>query len=277
LVTKCGFDNQGGASGIDLLVSYGPTLLVNIGFDPNFRVVVPMQIPISGITGVRALVDTGAAESCIDSLLASQLNLPIVDRRPIAGVHGSQEANMHLAQVYVPSLNFTIYGAFAGVHLTAGGQFHRALIGRTFLRSFTMVYEGRIGTVTLSTWTALSTSLPYSLNSIFARHLFPGESFPPTIEQSWTNRSASVPWRLLPEYLLIKVPEKMKRFDTNVSAVESALQERPEIFHRVGIDIPIRILNGMVDDGMLEVAFSSLSGFWACIWVFCGNNRISRS
>jgi hypothetical protein len=52
----------------------------------------------------------------------------------------------------VPTLNVTIYGAFAGVHLAAGGQLHQALIGRTFLSSFsfTMVYEGATGTVTIS-------------------------------------------------------------------------------------------------------------------------------
>lgn len=102
------------------------------------------------MTGINALVDTGAMESCIDSLLAAQLGLPIVDRRKVSGVHGSQEVNVHLAQVHVPSLKVTIYGAFAGVHLAAGGQAHNALIGRTFLRNFTMVYEGRTGTVTLS-------------------------------------------------------------------------------------------------------------------------------
>src|SRR5262245_27820099 len=37
----------------------------------------------------RSLVDTGAMESCIDSGLAMRLNLPIVDRRKISGVHGA--------------------------------------------------------------------------------------------------------------------------------------------------------------------------------------------
>jgi hypothetical protein len=40
---------------------------------------------------------------------------------------------------------------FAGVHLVTGGQIHWALIGRTFLQHYTMVYEGRTGTVTIST------------------------------------------------------------------------------------------------------------------------------
>lgn len=148
--TLCGFnDVPGGASGADQLVSYGPTLLVNIGFDPAYDSTRGVS-PVAGVTGINALVDTGATESCIDSMLAAQLNLPVVDRRFIAGVHGRQEINIHLAQVYVPALNFTLYGAFAGVHLAAGGQPHQALIGRTFLRHYTMVYEGKTGTVRLS-------------------------------------------------------------------------------------------------------------------------------
>jgi predicted aspartyl protease len=149
--TKCGFnDVAGGASGADLLVSLGPTLIVDIGFDPKFdgnNITTP---PIAGITGIHALVDTGATESCIDNLLAAQLNLPLVDRRPIGGIGGQQMANIYLAQIHVSTLRFTIYGAFAGVELRAGGQVHSALIGRTFLRKYTMVYEGRTGTVTLS-------------------------------------------------------------------------------------------------------------------------------
>ena len=41
-------------------------------------------------------------------------------------------------------------GAFCGVDLKAGGQIHSALIGRTFLRHFKMIYEGKTGTVTIT-------------------------------------------------------------------------------------------------------------------------------
>jgi predicted aspartyl protease len=147
--TKCGFGNSPQVSGRELLVAMGPTLFVDIGFDPNYNPQNPIQIPVPGIRGVQALVDTGAGESCIDSRLAAQLNLPIVDRRQIGGVGGAPVVNIHLAQVHVPSLGQTAYGAFAAVHLMAGGQVHRALIGRTFLQNFTMIYEGRTGTVTI--------------------------------------------------------------------------------------------------------------------------------
>ena len=147
--TRCGFDDiPGGSSGSQLLVSYGPTLLVDIGFDPAYKPFI--GVPVPGIKGIHALVDTGATECCIDNLLAAQLNLPAVDRRVIAGAGGSHTANVYLAQVHIPSLNFTMVGAFAGVDLRAGGQIHSALIGRTLLNHFTMVYEGRTGTVTLS-------------------------------------------------------------------------------------------------------------------------------
>ena len=150
--TKCGFDDDAarGISGSFQLAIYGPTLLVDIGFDANYNPATPTILPVAGRKGIHALVDTGAAQSCIDSLLAASLNLPIVDRKPISGVHGNHIANMHLAQVFVPALNFTIYGMFAGVDLIAGGQVHGALIGRAFLQSFTMVCEGRTGTVTIS-------------------------------------------------------------------------------------------------------------------------------
>jgi hypothetical protein len=132
--TACGFnDIPGGATGREMLIVYGPTLLVNIGFDPNYKTEPPLKVPAPGITGIQALVDTGASQSCIDSLLASQLALPVVDKSTVAGAGGGHEVNMHLAQVHIPNLGWTIYGLFAGVHLAAGGQVHKALIGRTFL------------------------------------------------------------------------------------------------------------------------------------------------
>jgi len=144
--TKCGFDEGDGlAPAKDRLVIWGPTLLVDIGFDPVHDWKTATSLPLPGLQGLHALVDTGATESCIDNQLAAQLDLPIIDRREICGVHGKHEANVHLAQVHIPSLNVTINGAFSGVDLRAGGQLHSALIGRTFLLSFRMIYDGPTG------------------------------------------------------------------------------------------------------------------------------------
>jgi hypothetical protein len=149
LETKCGFSDGPAGKGQDLLVLHGPTLIVQIGFDPTF---IPGKTdkPNLSSPGYWALVDTGATASCIDSGLAMQLKLPVIDRQKIGGVSGLKEVNMHLAQMHIPGLAFTIYGSFAGVDLIAGGQAHYALIGRTFLRSFRMTYEGDTGTVTIS-------------------------------------------------------------------------------------------------------------------------------
>ena len=134
-----------------LLTEIGPTLAVRIGFDPGFN---PDEnrygLPELPQAPLPALVDTGALESCIDSALARELDLPVVDRGTVAGVHGASEVDYHLAQVYVPGLDWTVYGTFAGVHLTAGGQVHTALIGRTFLQDFTLTYEGRTGRVSIA-------------------------------------------------------------------------------------------------------------------------------
>ena len=148
----CGFSDTSALLGQDALISHGPTLPVQIGFDADYEPGAK-RLPILPSKQFSALVDTGATISCIDSSLAVSLNLPIVDRRDLGGIHGSIEVNMHLAQIYIPSLAFTIYGSFAGVHLIAGGQRHHALIGRTFLCRFTMKYKEII---TLS-----ETSLPF--------------------------------------------------------------------------------------------------------------------
>ena len=149
--TLCGFNNSpdGTSLGSTMLVTHGPTLYVDIGFDPSYNAKTSVR-PVSGISKVRALVDSGAQESCIDSMLAAELGLPIVNRAFISGVGGKHEVNVYLAQVYINGLQITQYGRFLGVHLAAGGQAHVALIGRSFLRHCIMEYNGITGTVKIS-------------------------------------------------------------------------------------------------------------------------------
>ena len=139
---NCGFNDP------ENLYLIGPTLWVEIGFDANFRPL-PGSIPQLSPDKFPALVDTGALDSCIDSALATSLNLPIIDNARVSGVGGATNVNIHLAQIHVPELNRVVYGGFAGVHLSAGGQRHLALIGRSFLRDYSMSYDGRSGTVIL--------------------------------------------------------------------------------------------------------------------------------
>ena len=144
-----GFPDTPSLSARDALIGVGPTLHVEIGFDPSFN---PNGISMPNLPTNQfpALVDTGAFESCIDSTLAEQLGLPIVGRQSVSGAHGAAEVNFHLAQIHAPFFQHIVYGRFAGVHLAKGGQLHQALLGRTFLMNFKMMYDGQTGVVTLS-------------------------------------------------------------------------------------------------------------------------------
>jgi hypothetical protein len=132
-----------------LLVQFGPTLTVDIGFDLN-HIPKSGSLPDLAAKGVHALIDTGANSNCIDSGLAMQLSLPIIDRQRVSGVGGIHEVNVHLGHVLIPDLGKYISGAFAGVNLVAGGQPHVALIGRAFLQDFVLFYDGRTGLVYIS-------------------------------------------------------------------------------------------------------------------------------
>jgi hypothetical protein len=146
--TTCGFSSVGSLTGAQKLQFYGPTLIVDIGFDPAHNPASKAP-PTPGAKDVGALVDTGASQCCIDATLAMQLRLPIIDQVKVGGVHGSGMMNVHVAQVYIPSLNCLIYGNFIAADLKGAGQPHHAIIGRDFLRGFKMTYDGRTGDVVI--------------------------------------------------------------------------------------------------------------------------------
>ena len=141
--TDCGFSNP-----YQLAVS-GPTLTVEIGLDTNFKVGAGMRPELQS-GPLPAIVDTGAAESCIDADLAVALNLPLFDRHEIFGASGIFEVSSYVGHIYIPALQFTIVGPFDGVRITSGSHLHYEIIGRTFLRHFNMAYDGRTGSVIIS-------------------------------------------------------------------------------------------------------------------------------
>ena len=100
---ECGFVDTGAVRGADLLQTFGPTIAVHIGLDPNYAVGsdVPLDLPEREY---RALVDTGAAVSCVDANLAAALYLPIVDHQVHSGAGGRFEVNIHAAQIFCQSL-----------------------------------------------------------------------------------------------------------------------------------------------------------------------------
>lgn len=138
---------KNGLSTADLLVDLGPTVLVDIGLKSRSA---SGQVPDLGEKGIKALIDTGAGGDCIDNELAVRLGLPITDEGEISGVGGRQHAFIYTARIYVPKLNRLLFQRFTGVRLSNGGQWHRVILGRTFLRQYRLTYDGPSGGVELT-------------------------------------------------------------------------------------------------------------------------------
>ncbi|WP_419317658.1 hypothetical protein ACN2C7_14410 [Caulobacter sp. ErkDOM-E] len=145
--TQAGFKHGKSELAQDLLVRFGPTLLVDIGFKP---IAITDNGPELEFRGLKALVDTGAGDSCIDSGIAGRARLPVIDQRVASGIGGATRVNIHMARLYIPSLKQMLFQPFAGVELETGGQWHQALLGRTFLRPYTLRYVGPTGEVVIS-------------------------------------------------------------------------------------------------------------------------------
>ncbi|HTH97025.1 MAG TPA: aspartyl protease family protein [Stellaceae bacterium] len=135
-------------SSAERMVLIGPKVLVDIGLDPQYRRG-QNRPPNLVRRNLTALIDTGAMESCIDSQLAAELGLPIIDKTTVVGVHGPKSVNLHLGHIYIPQLSFPIAGELAGVDLRSMGYGFDALIGRESLSALKMTYDGPSGTVTL--------------------------------------------------------------------------------------------------------------------------------
>lgn len=145
-IIEAGLSKEDGTADNNRLIVYGPTVTVSVD---HFFADEASQEDAEYET-VYALVDTGAAESCIDEVLAQKLGLPAVDMQTISGVGGAEEYTVYMAKINALELGFTQYGRFAGVHLLDGDQPHKALLGRTFLQNTIMIYDGLRSQVTIA-------------------------------------------------------------------------------------------------------------------------------
>jgi hypothetical protein len=133
-----------GESPADLLVRLGPTIQVDIGLRSRSPAGEAPDLPQKR---VKALIDTGAGGDCIDDALARRLKLPIHDEGEISGVGGRHHVYIYTARIYVPKLNKLLFQPFTGVKLNEGGQWHRVILGRSFLRQYKLAYDGHTGEV----------------------------------------------------------------------------------------------------------------------------------
>ena len=97
-----------------------------------------------------ALIDTGARDSAIDIKLAFDAGLQIVDIRSYGSAARAYETPEYLADLTVPALNLGKHGRFGGTRLSELGYDFGVLLGRDFLLSAQMVYDGRTGSVVVS-------------------------------------------------------------------------------------------------------------------------------
>ena len=66
---------------------------------------------------------------------------------------------------------------------------------------------------------------------------------------------------VVPECLLVKVAEQMKRFHGNIGSFQRAFQQAPEVLHAVRMDMALDVLDGMIDNFMDELGIQSFIRF----------------
>src|SRR5207248_5402004 len=62
---------------------------------------------------------------------------------------------------------------------------------------------------------------------------------------------------VIAERLLVDVPEEMKWFHAHISTAETPLQETPEVFHPVSVNVAANVLLCVVDDLMNKLLIKS--------------------
>ena len=125
---------------------------------PVFRAVLSIARPQQKAMGLKdrdsnfisgeALIDTGASLSCFDITAAQRLGLPVIGRVHIASATDPASfAPLFLGELEVEAMP-SLFKYGVGAHLKNQGLI--ALVGRNFLRSCTIFYNGPEGAVTLT-------------------------------------------------------------------------------------------------------------------------------
>ena len=105
----------------------------------------PVAAPITGL----ALIDTGAASTCVDETVAQKLGVSPIDVVRIASAsHAQAEKSVYPVRLRLLGTTIEIAASRAiGVPLQPQGFI--ALLGRDFLERFVLIYNGSAGEMTL--------------------------------------------------------------------------------------------------------------------------------
>ena len=138
------FEDGAGLPDRGALLRHGPSLDIHV---------VPLARhgePALGAPPARDLVDTGTRDDCIDAAFAERLRLPVVDTVEVITATGHHTIAVFAAFVVVPRLGLQRFGSFVGIDFTYVGSPHRFVLGRNFLDSIIMIYDGLRAQVTFA-------------------------------------------------------------------------------------------------------------------------------
>ncbi len=88
----------------------------------------------------RAMIDTGASDTCIDYRIARALKLRQIDQRTIGTVGGPIEVGVFLGLLEIPQLGFKRLDRLFAPKIERIN--YNVLIGRSVLREFLFTYDG---------------------------------------------------------------------------------------------------------------------------------------
>ena len=135
----------------DALVLQGPIVQVRLSATPNVRQPIlsaggTLPNPVAGM----ALIDTGAAVSCIDDDVAIALKLPVTGTGFMtSATHTGQPRNLYPVEIEIAGWPIK-FGSNRIMGANLKPQQLVALIGRDLLKNCVLVYNGPTGGFSLS-------------------------------------------------------------------------------------------------------------------------------
>ena len=143
-IVNATFEDDLGLPDRHTFLRHGPSL--DIHFAPLARYAEPaLEAPPAG-----ALIDTGTQHDAIDAAFVESLRLPVVDTLDVVSRSGHHTIAVYAAFLAVPRLGLRRFGSFVGIDLAFAEVPHRVVLGRSFLDSVIMIYDGLRAQVTFA-------------------------------------------------------------------------------------------------------------------------------
>ena len=134
----------------DLLAAHGLLLSVEISVPQALASVLTSQrVPLPKPAVGAALVDTGASCCCVEETLLQGLELQPTSETNVSSPNGNRRQNVYFARLTFPGSPIpALEIPMIGVQMNQGTTI--SLIGRDLLRNCVLIYNGPMGSYTLS-------------------------------------------------------------------------------------------------------------------------------